>query len=460
VLVVDDEPSMRFALEEILAERGFQVIACARADLALERLNDGFVRGRGASPGLADVDVVLTDLAMPGMSGLELVRAVRVRRPGVPVVVLTARGSERTAVEVIKAGALDYLSKPFDLDELVVTLQRAAEMHRLKERELDHAAEQAIGRPIVGDSAPMRRLLNRAGQVASRDVTVLVHGESGTGKELIAAFIHARSPRNGRAFVRFNVAALPASLAEAELFGHARGAFTGATSSRPGFVRNADGGTLVLDEVAELALELQVKLLRVLQEGEVQPLGTSRVEKVDVRVIACTNRNLKQEVAEGRFREDLYYRLAVVELDVPPLSARRDDIPALARLLAARYAERFGMENIALSADLLGRLAAREWPGNVRELENCVARMLAFSSTGQLGVEDLEEPSAPRELPRGSFRTQVAEFERQLIERALKDAQGNQSEAARRLDLTRATLIDKMKRYGLHPRTGTKLDLP
>jgi len=436
LLVVDDEASVRFTLKEVLSDQGYTVVACSSAEEGLAHLDEA--------------DVLITDLVMPTMTGLELTRAAAVKRPHLPVLVLTARGSERAAVEVMKAGAQDYLSKPFDVEELLLTVQRCVETHRLREGELSHAAEHAIGQAIVGESAPLRRLLSRAGQVASRNVTVLIRGDSGTGKELIAAFIHARSPRAQGAFVRFNSAALPAQLAEAELFGHARGAFTGAAVARPGFVRQAEGGTLVLDEVGELPLELQAKLLRLLQDGEVQPLGTSRVEKVDVRILACTNKNLRSEVAEGRFRQDLFYRLAVVELEVPPLSQRKSDIPALCRSLAAKYAERFGIDNAQLSPELIDNLCAREWPGNVRELENCIASMLAFSKHGMLTLEDASESAMP-ELPRSSFRAQVAHFERQLIERALADSGNNQSEAARRLDLTRVTLIDKMKRYGLHP---------
>ncbi|HET9959029.1 MAG TPA: sigma-54 dependent transcriptional regulator [Polyangiaceae bacterium] len=309
-------------------------------------------------------------------------------------------------------------------------------------------------RIIVGNSAPLNRVLKRASQVASRDVTVLIQGQSGTGKDMLASFIHGKSARASRPFVRFNSAAVPIPLAEAELFGHTRGAFTGATSARSGFVRQAHGGTLVFDEVGELPLELQAKLLRLLQDGEVQPLGASRVEHADVRILACTNRDLRALVGQGKFREDLYYRLAVVELALPALAERRQDIPLLAREFALKYSRVFRIEEVSLSAELLQRLSQREWPGNVRELENCIARMLALSTTGRLELEDLEdEPQKPCTCPpKGSLRFQVSEFERQLIERTLKDCAHNQSEAARQLEITRVTLIDKMKRHGIHPR--------
>jgi two-component system response regulator AtoC len=289
--------------------------------------------------------------------------------------------------------------------------------------------------------------------VAGREVPVLIRGETGTGKELIATLLHAASPRAQRPLVRFNCAAISAELAEAELFGHVKGAFTGAVATRSGFFAQADGGTLVLDEVGELPMAVQPKLLRALQQGEVQAVGASRVERVDVRVVACTHRDLAAEARAGRFREDLYYRLNVVELTVPPLRERREDIPLLAEAFRARYAQRFSLVDARLSPALVEALRARDWPGNVRELENAVARLLALSEGGELGVEALSRLSAsPESAPQagtGTLREQVAAFERSLIARALEETGGNQSEAARRLGLTRVTLIDKLKRHGL-----------
>jgi transcriptional regulator with GAF, ATPase, and Fis domain len=305
-------------------------------------------------------------------------------------------------------------------------------------------AEPATGRAVVARAPEMARLIDKTLRLARRDIPVLVRGETGTGKEIIASLLHAESARADRPLVRFNCAAIPAELAEAELFGHVKGAFTGAIAARRGFFREADGGTLVLDEVGELPLGLQAKLLRAVQEGEIQPVGAGRVEKVDVRVIASTNRDLLAEALAKRFREDLYYRLAVVELVVPPLRQRREDVAALARVFAARYAERFGVERVTLSPELIAALSARAWPGNVRELESTIARLVATSEDGALRASDLE----PRAETAGaeSFREKVSAYERALIVEALDAADGNQSEAARRLGMSRVTLIDRIKR--------------
>ncbi|HZA14408.1 MAG TPA: sigma-54 dependent transcriptional regulator [Myxococcaceae bacterium] len=320
---------------------------------------------------------------------------------------------------------------------------------------------RAIGRRVIGDSEIMRRLLNATGRVAARDVTVLVRGETGTGKELIGSLLHAQSRRAAGPLVRFNCGAIPAQLAESELFGHTRGAFTDASHARAGFFAEANGGTLILDEVGELPSAVQAKLLRALQDGEIQPLGSGRVEKVDVRIVACTNRDLAAEVRVGRFREDLYYRLAVVELVVPPLRERREDIPRLANEFVLRYAERFGTEDVRLAPALVKRLVACDWPGNVRELENAVARMVALSGGGELGPEayrDAPPAVSPPQLvvgDSGSHRTdesltlreQLEVFERGLIARTMTAVAGNQSEAARRLGISRNTLMERLRRY-------------
>ncbi len=445
VLVVDDEPAVLFTLKEVLAERGHEPVTAASGREALARL-DG-------------VEAVVTDLAMPGMDGLELLAAVRERDAALPVVLLTAHGSEKVAVRAMKAGAYDYATKPFDIDELVVVVERALETRALRSATRMLAAEHAIGKRIVGTSAPMRRLLDAIARVADKDVTVLVRGETGTGKELVASLLHAESRRAQRPLVRFNCAAIPGELAEAELFGHARGAFTGAQGARRGFFAEADGGTLVLDEIGELALPVQAKLLRALQEGEIQPVGSGRVERVDVRLVASTNRDLAAEVAAGRFREDLYYRLAVIELWVPPLRERASDIPALAEEMARRYGEKFGLPGARLAPDLVARLAGAAWPGNVRQLENTVARLVAMASSPEIDGAALEASAPPAPQPPGSvpdadslalsLREQVEAFERALIARALAAAHGNQSEAARRLQTSRVTLVDKIKKYGI-----------
>ncbi len=453
ILLVDDEPGVLFTLSEVLTERGHKVVSARSGAEALAKFDDA--------------DAVLTDLSMPGMDGLELMGQLVARDPTLPVILLTAHGSERVAVAAIKQGAYDYLTKPFDIDEVALVIERALETRRLRVDNRRLAAEQTLGRRIIGASRPMRRLLEATSRVASRDVTVLVRGETGTGKEFVAELLHAQSTRASKPLVRFNCAALPAELADAELFGHVRGAFTGAANSRPGYFAQANGGTLILDEVGELPLSVQAKLLRALQEGEIQPVGSGRIEKVDVRVVASTNRDLASEAKTGVFREDLYYRLAVVELVVPPLRDRKDDIPALAEEFARRYGERFGLGSIALDPALIEALGRDDWPGNVRQLENTIARLAALSSGGMIGLADLEQATGdhvsahpdpatadsadpPPDARNGpSLKEQVEAFERGLVARSLDATGGNQSEAARRLGVSRVTLIDKMKKYGL-----------
>jgi two-component system response regulator AtoC len=452
VLLVDDEPSVLFALKELARERGWEPLLARSGPEAL---------------GLVDrADAVVTDFAMPDMDGMELLRAIRERDESLPVILLTAHGSERLAVRAIRAGAYEYVKKPFDVDELAMALERALEARLLRLRNRQLAAEHAIGHRIVGDSAAMRHVLDAAARVAGKDITVLVRGETGTGKELIGSLLHAQSRRASGPLVRFNCSAIPAELAEAELFGHVKGAFTGATQARAGFFAQANGGTLVLDEVGELPSAVQAKLLRALQEGEIQPVGSGRTEKVDVRIVACTNRDLAADTRAGRFREDLYYRLAVVELVVPPLRDRREDIPALAREFALRYGERFGIGEVRLAPALLERLRGAEWPGNVRQLENSIARMVAMDGGGEIDPEAFTAAPAVDAVPRATpgdpaaepaatldgsltLREQIDALERGVIARTMTLVRGNQSEAARRLGISRNTLTERLRRYGI-----------
>ncbi|ABC82009.1 sigma-54-dependent transcriptional regulator [Anaeromyxobacter dehalogenans] len=447
VLLVDDEPSVRAALKELVQGRGWEPVLACSASEALEQLERA--------------DVLVTDFSMPEMDGLALLQAVRERDEWLPVILLTAHGSERLAVRAMKAGAYEYVPKPFDVDELALAIGRALEARLLRQRNRQLTVEHAIGRRLVFESANMRQVLAATARVAAREITVLVRGETGTGKELIGTLLHALSKRAAGPLVRFNCSAIPAELAEAELFGHVRGAFTGAVQARPGFFAQADGGTLVLDEVGELPLGIQAKLLRTLQEGEIQPVGSGRVERVDVRIVACTHRDLRADVQEGRFREDLYYRLAVVELTVPPLRDRREDIPALAHEFALRYAERFGSEDVRLAPALVERLVKADWPGNVRQLENVVARMVALSGGGEIGPDAFEatgapaggagRPAAPPSEGEGTrtLRAQLDELERAVIARTMVAVRGNQSEAARRLGISRNTLTERLRRYEL-----------
>jgi len=433
ILIVDDEPAVRFMLEEALTTAGHDVIVCATAADARTRAGEA--------------DVAISDLVMPDTDGMTLLAELRRDEPDLPVVLLTARGSERTAAAAIKAGAWDYLPKPVAVEELRGVVARAAEARQLRRVARDARLARHHGVELIGEAPAWRRVVEQARRIARREVAVLVRGETGTGKELIASLIHAESPRAARPLIRFNCAAIAPELADAELFGHTRGAFTGATAERAGFIAQADGGTLVLDEVGELPAPMQAKLLRTLQEGEIQPVGASKIVKVDVRVIACTHRDLEAEARAGRFRADLYYRLAVVKLEVPPLRERTSDIAALVDAFRRRWAARFDMPDVRLSAAVVASFEARDWPGNVRELENAVAALLATSEGGLIDVDALG--AAPPREHAAPLRARVEAFERSILADALRETGGNQSEAARRLGVTRSTLIEKLKRYGL-----------
>jgi two-component system response regulator HydG len=441
VLVVDDDAGIRYTLREILESSGFVVDEAADGEAALARFAE------------APAELVITDLRMPKLDGMGLLARLRAGSPVPRVVVITAHGSERQAVAAMKAGATDYFRKPFEMDELLTAIRRSIESTRLalENEKLKH--ELFLSRSMIFVSEAMSRLAVLAGRAASRDVTVLISGESGTGKERVAeAIVHA-STRADRPFVRFNCAALAPELAEAELFGHAKGAFTGAVRSRVGLFGEADGGTLLLDEIGELAPGLQAKLLRVLQSGALRPVGEDRERTVDVRVLAATNRDLAAEVRRGTFREDLYYRLNVVHLHVPPLRERPEDLPALARHFLDRFTERFGVPAASRTDSLLARLAAYDWPGNVRELENAIERLVALSPEGELDLSLLPSRAA---APRGDgesfgLRERVEAYERGIVVETLKSCRNNRSEAARRLGLSRATLHDKLRKYGLGP---------
>jgi DNA-binding NtrC family response regulator len=432
VLIVDDDDGVRFLLSELLRELDVDVTEAASGDVALTKLQ--------AEP----VDLVVSDLRMPGLDGMALLERTRALEPPPKVVMITAHGSEQHAVQAMKLGAIDYFKKPFDVDELKLAVQRATETVRLDLDNRRLRAELVLSRHMVFRSEPMRRVATVVERVAPRDVTVLITGESGTGKERIAEAIVAASRRAQKAFIKFNCAALPLDLAEAELFGHREGAFTGAVRARQGVFREADGGTLFLDEVAELPLPVQGKLLRVLQDGEVRPLGEDRSQRVDVRIIAATNVDLSKEVASGKFREDLFYRLNVVRVDVPPLRERPLDVAPLVDHFVAKYCERFGLERLAVPERLRARLESRPWRGNVRELENLVERMVALSDGQRLAEPHEHEDAGPLGL-----KDRVEAYERGLVLEALRNARGNRSEAARRLAIGRVTLLDKLKKYGI-----------
>jgi len=442
VLVVDDEEALRYTLRAILEEDD---------ELCVEEAEDGAAALERIDRG--GVDLVLTDLRMPRMDGMQLLAELE-NRPGAPrAIMITAHGSERMAVEAMKRGAVDYFAKPFEGDEIMRVVRRSLETVQLNRENRALRAALALRETMVFASPAMRRVAELVERAAPRDVTTLITGESGTGKELVARAIFRTSARADKPYVRFNCAALPRELAEAELFGHRRGAFTGAERNRAGLFREADGGTLLLDEIGELDLLTQGKLLRVLQEREVRPVGEDATIPVDVRILAATNRNLADAVKNGAFREDLFYRLNVVVIHVPPLRERPEDIVPLAEHFAARFADRYGLESIRLADRVLRRLQQAAWPGNVRELANVVERLVAladgpvidedpFADQGGAGAD----VAADRSL---GLRDRMATFERGLIAAELERCQSNQSEAARQLGISRPALIDKIKKYGL-----------
>jgi two-component system, NtrC family, response regulator AtoC len=447
VLVIDDDASLRYTLEAVLSDAGLVVEAAETGAKGLAAFE-----ARGA-------DVVLTDLAMPEMDGMKVLERLRALDPSVPVMMITAHGSERVAVAAMKAGAYDYLPKPFDPDELVLVVKRGIETRSLRLENARLRAETALGRSIVAESPAMRRVLDMVARVAPKDVTVLFTGESGAGKDVVATAVHAHSRRADKAFIRFNAAAIPSELAEAELFGHTKGAFTGAQSARLGYFQLADKGTLFIDEIGDLPLVIQGKILRALQSGEVQQVG-GKTDQVDVRLIAATNRDLALDVKAGRFREDLFYRLNVVPIRVPALRERVEDIEPLVRTFVRSYADRYGMGPVEIDPTLIEAMKSYAWPGNVRELENTIARLLALAPDERISLalwRSLTEPHSSQS-PGGTFgdpgpshplRARVEAFERGIIADQFESAGKNQSETARRLGVSRPALIEKLHKYGL-----------
>ncbi len=449
VLVIDDDASLRFTLEAVLSDAGLVVEAC-----------DGGASGLTAFEAHG-ADVLLTDLAMPEMDGMQVLERMRASDPSVPVLMLTAHGSERVAVAAMKAGAFDYIPKPFDPDELVLAVRRAADWRDLRLQNARLRTEAALGRTIIAQSPAMQRVMDMVARVAPKDVTVLLSGESGAGKDVVASALQAHSRRADKPLVRFNAAAIPSELAEAELFGHTRGAFTGAQQARLGYFQQANKGTLFIDEIGDLPIAIQAKVLRALQSGEVQQLG-GRTEIVDVRLVAATNRDLSADVKSGRFREDLFYRLNVVPIRVPPLRERPEDVEPLVRTFVRQYADRYGMGGVEVEPALVEALRTHNWPGNVRELENTVARLLALAPDERITLalwRTLSEGSSPSSTmsptasgdpgPGHPLRGRVEAFERSLIAEAFEAASRNQSETARRLGVSRPALIEKLHKYGL-----------
>jgi two-component system response regulator AtoC len=448
ILVVDDEPGLRQSLGLLLTDAGYTVTAEQNGRRALDRATS------------EPFDLVLCDVRMPEMDGLTFLRNYRDKGGSALVIMMSAYGGEDAAIAAMKEGAYDYLPKPFRPDEVVLTLRKAEERERLRQEVVGLKAQLATGpeeRGLVAESAPMRQALALVARVAEHNTTVLITGESGTGKEVIARAIHRASPRAAKAFIGINCAAIPEALLESELFGHVRGAFTGASADKTGLFEAANGGTLLLDEIGELPTGLQAKLLRVLQEGEIRRVGDQTTRTVDVRVLAATARDLEQETKTGTFREDLFYRINVVAIELPPLRERRQDIAPLARLFAARLAKRFARP-LSLSDAALSWLEEQEWPGNVRELENAIERAAVLSDQQILSPADFRREPLPtphsqesgeRGVESGTLRDVTERAEREAITEALRVSDGNRRAAAERLGVSLRTLFYKIERYGI-----------
>jgi DNA-binding NtrC family response regulator len=453
VLVVEDERAIQLALSGLLRREGYDVAVADSAESALAQLRE------------EPADLVLTDLALgQGRSGMDLLREVKASRPETAVVMITAHGSEKVAVQAMKAGAQDYVPKPFDNDEIRIVVQRALERTRL-EREhrmlLERIDRELRFENLVGSGSAMRRVFEMIEKVAETDLTVLVRGESGTGKELVAQALHQRSPRRGRPFVAVNCAAISRELVESELFGHEKGAFTGADARRIGRFEAAEGGTIFLDEIGDMAPETQAKVLRVLEERSLERVGSTKPLGVNVRVIAATHRDLEAEVKRGRFREDLYYRLKVVQILVPPLRERREDVPALVGRFLSQLAERLGREPRRLSAGALAALAGYAWPGNVRELRNIVEQAAVLAPNETIAETDLRLPcrlagggaGASNGANAGGFaeakRQATEDFERAYLLRALRQHGGNISRTAESIGMVRQSLQQKIRELDL-----------
>jgi two-component system response regulator AtoC len=471
VLIADDEVSLRKVLAASLRREGHDVVSAQDGEEALQLLE----ASRDAESG-EPFDLVISDLKMPKLDGMGLLEKIREGFDGLPVVMLTAHGTVDLAVQALKQGAFDFVTKPYERDDLLAIVNKGL-------GDSAKAAEEAHAPPgggaaglIVGTSLPMREIASVIDRVADSPSTVLITGESGTGKELIAVALHRGSSRKDKPFIRINCGAIPPTLIEAELFGHEKGAFTGAVTDKPGRFELADTGTLFLDEIGDLPLEMQVKLLRVLQEGTLERVGGIKTLEVDVRLIAATNKDLEKAIAAGEFREDLYYRLNVVPIALPPLRERTGDIPALVEHFVAKFNERLGRHVEELTPAALDTLAAYPWPGNIRELENIIERTVLFADAPTIDASDLppeitaKAGGATEAVRQATLDTDgdvsmkdvvkkaTAQIERDLIVRALDETEGNVTHAARRLKISRKSLQIKMKDLGIRDELAAKAD--
>ena len=451
VLVVDDDDAHRTVLKTVLKGWGYDIHEANDGHVAVSKVKDN------------PFDLVLMDIRMLKLSGIEALKQIKIFNPAIPIIIMTAYSSVETAVEALKKGAYDYLTKPLDFDELRLVMERGMEHRQLKEE--NRFLKQALGsrfdtRNIIGRSPAMVQLMETVAQVASSDATVLITGDSGTGKELVAGAIHFNSSRNDAPFIKINCAAITETLLESELFGHEKGAFTGAYRKKEGRFKQADGGTLFLDEISEMLPTMQVKLLRALQEREITPVGGEKDIQIDVRIVAATNKNLVEMIEQGNFREDLFYRLNVIELHLPPLCRRREDIPLIAEHFLTKFKEKNKKNIKGFTPKAMDRLIRYKWPGNVRELINVIERGVILTRSEYLDTCDLSFAQNDSESLADTEATLVvdhnlepgrplAEAEKQVILNTMKATGGNKSESARRLGITRNTLRKKLKEYGV-----------
>ena len=444
ILIIEDEKNMVWALTNALKQDGYQIESVLRGDQALSNIEK------------LDPDLVLLDIKLPGMDGISVLSAIRASGNDVPVIMMTAHGTLDTAIQAIKLGATDYLSKPFDLEEMKITVKKALqfgemtkEIHFLKDE-----LSKNLKDTIIGSSEKMQDLLQVAEQVAVSDATVLITGESGTGKEVIADFLYKSSGRSEMPFVKVNCGALTETLLESELFGHEKGAFTGAVGRKPGRFERADGGTIFLDEIGEIPLSIQVKLLRILQQKEFERVGGTETLSADVRILAATNRNLAEMVEQGSFREDLYYRLNVIPIEIPALRERKEDIPLLLEHFINKFADKMKREKLVIDDAAMECLVNYSWKGNIRELENLVERMVILSRGEVIKVDDLpkeikvkDNQEIPFYLPDSGIK--LDEVEKDLIFQAMQRTDHNQTKAAKLLGISRHTLLYRLEKYGM-----------
>jgi len=472
LLIIEDDTSTAAALQKVLQAECYAVDVAHRGDTGLD------LARRDA------YDLVITDLRLPGLDGLEVVSRLHTAKPRLPIIMMTAHGTTETAIEATKLGAFEYVVKPFEADELIELVGTALAHSRRMSQTVEMGQPGTTRHALVGQSRVMQRLYKEIGRVAATPVTVLIRGETGTGKELVARALSQHSARADKPFIAVNCAALPETLLESELFGHERGAFTGAQSRRIGRFEQAHTGTIFLDEIGDLSPGTQSKLLRVLQERHIQRLGGDEVIPVDVRILAATHRDLESAIEEREFREDLFYRLSVITLHVPPLKERPEDIPELVRYFMARYAEDLGVPNPSIQPEAVAWLQSQAWPGNVRELENVVRQALLQARPFAISLEHAQQALARNRRPgpaphrthaayvadllervrrgeeQNAFARMVADLEPELYAQAIRLAQGNQAKAARWLGVTRLKMREKLAQYGLHPGRDTAADQP